>query len=324
MFDTLFYIGRFQPFHNGHASIVKHALTLARHVVVLIGSPNSPRTPRNPFTFAERAQMIHSSFPQVSTVPLLDFTYDDEAWELNARKVMDALANGPRIGVIGCAKDAATAEYLKGFEPVLVPQTGSLNATAIRTAIFTDMYASEIGETPDRAWTSMVPNPALIYSFDILEAYEEWHAAQEYKEAWFAAPFEPKHVCVDAVVIHEDQVVLVTRGKMPGKGRLALPGGHLNPDETPEQGILRELYEETGLYGEIVSSVRAFTDPHRSSIGRVITFAALVRVSNIEEMLAADDAAAVQLVPLSELNELNMHDDHYHIIRTLYGRDNWI
>ena len=37
-FDYLVFIGRFQPFHYGHAKVVETALQKARHVIILVGS----------------------------------------------------------------------------------------------------------------------------------------------------------------------------------------------------------------------------------------------------------------------------------------------
>lgn len=41
-FDYLVFIGRFQPFHLGHKSVIDQALTLAKDVIILIGSANLP------------------------------------------------------------------------------------------------------------------------------------------------------------------------------------------------------------------------------------------------------------------------------------------
>ena len=57
-YDYLVFIGRFQPFHNGHASVITKALELANKVIVLAGSANRPRYWYNPFTFDERKQTI--------------------------------------------------------------------------------------------------------------------------------------------------------------------------------------------------------------------------------------------------------------------------
>lgn len=54
-------------------------------------------------------------------------------------------------------------------------------------------------------------------------------------------------------------VLLVKRGKEPGKGKWALPSGFVEIDETPEKACLRELREETGLKGEIMRLVGVYS-----------------------------------------------------------------
>ncbi len=52
---------------------------------------------------------------------------------------------------------------------------------------------------------------------------------------------------VGAVVIDDSKVLLVRRGQEPLKGEWSLPGGALELGETLQQGVVRELLEETGL-----------------------------------------------------------------------------
>ncbi len=52
------FIGRFQPFHNGHLHALKEILSQEEHVFIAIGSAQAGFTPKNPFTTAERITMI--------------------------------------------------------------------------------------------------------------------------------------------------------------------------------------------------------------------------------------------------------------------------
>ncbi|WP_407354920.1 nicotinamide-nucleotide adenylyltransferase [Methanolobus sp. WCC5] len=53
-----FYIGRFQPFHLGHYSIIKDIALDVDEVVIGIGSAQKSHDPQNPFTAGERVLMI--------------------------------------------------------------------------------------------------------------------------------------------------------------------------------------------------------------------------------------------------------------------------
>jgi 8-oxo-dGTP diphosphatase len=65
-------------------------------------------------------------------------------------------------------------------------------------------------------------------------------------------------VGVGAVVIDGTRVLLVRRGHEPLKGEWSLPGGALELGETLQQGIIREVLEETGLVVEPASIVEVF------------------------------------------------------------------
>jgi 8-oxo-dGTP diphosphatase len=54
-------------------------------------------------------------------------------------------------------------------------------------------------------------------------------------------------VGVGAVVIDQGRVLLVRRGQAPLKGEWSLPGGALELGEALQQGVVREVLEETGL-----------------------------------------------------------------------------
>jgi 8-oxo-dGTP diphosphatase len=58
----------------------------------------------------------------------------------------------------------------------------------------------------------------------------------------------------------EDEVLLIKRNTIPFKGYWALPGGRMDPGETVEQTIVREVKEETGLDAGIVRKIGEYVE----------------------------------------------------------------
>lgn len=74
-----------------------------------------------------------------------------------------------------------------------------------------------------------------------------------------------RHVVVHAIVEKDNQLLLEKRStalSLEG-GKWALPGGFLDRDETAAQGVLRELQEETGWEGKVLTLFRVNTNPNR-------------------------------------------------------------
>ncbi len=63
-----FYIGRFQPFHNGHYNMVKRIAEDVDELVLGIGSAGDSHSTRNPFTAGERIMMITKSLVEFDLV----------------------------------------------------------------------------------------------------------------------------------------------------------------------------------------------------------------------------------------------------------------
>jgi len=79
-------------------------------------------------------------------------------------------------------------------------------------------------------------------------------------------------VGIGGVLIHEDRALLIRRGTEPLLGRWSIPGGSLEVGETLEQGVARELLEETGVEVRVQASMRRFRHAKwMGSSGRDIT-----------------------------------------------------
>jgi len=73
-----------------------------------------------------------------------------------------------------------------------------------------------------------------------------------------------RHVVVHAIVEKDGALLLAKRtGDLLESGKWSLPSGYLERDETAAQGVLRELKEETGWDGEVVSLFQIVTRPDR-------------------------------------------------------------
>jgi len=73
-----------------------------------------------------------------------------------------------------------------------------------------------------------------------------------------------RHVVTHAIVEKDGCLLLEKRdGPILETGKWCLPAGYMERDETAAQSILRELKEETGWEGEVVSLFRINTNPHR-------------------------------------------------------------
>lgn len=57
----ILFIGRFQPFHNGHLHVLGNLLKQYDQVVIVLGSAESERNWRNPFTAGERVELISAA-----------------------------------------------------------------------------------------------------------------------------------------------------------------------------------------------------------------------------------------------------------------------
>lgn len=343
------FIGRFQPLHAGHEHVVRQALSQVKHLIVLVGSANLARDARNPFTFEERKAMFRASFAyemaegRLIIEPLYDHIYSDTAWVTEVQRRVNAIVldtgNGHghrnagvadfRVALTGYGKDASSY-YLKLFPEwgniQIDSQYGTFSSTDIRKR-----YFQRIPEVP--ASILSAGTAKWLDAFKMEETFrnllEESEFLEAYPKEWGKGPF----VTADAVVVQSGHILLVERGRIPGKGLLALPGGFVDPGERIRDAAIRELREETGISdskGQIPPAMlasfiedsrsRIFDAPNRSLRGRIITHAFLFRLPERRQLFrvkGGDDAAHANWYRLGDLQPEMFFEDHWSIIEEM-------
>ena len=99
-----FYIGRFQPYHEGHHHMVEEIAEQVDELVLGIGSAGDSHTPRNPFTAGERVMMVTKSVAEFElptyVVPIEDLERNS-VWVSHVRSMSPAFdvafSNNPLV-----------------------------------------------------------------------------------------------------------------------------------------------------------------------------------------------------------------------------------
>lgn len=119
-----------------------------------------------------------------------------------------------------------------------------------------------------------------------------------------------RQLAADIILIENDKILLIKRGKEPFLGFFAVPGGRLEEDETIEQCAIREMEEETGLKVKLTQFIGIYSEPSRDP--RKIVAVAYLAKRIGGELLAGDDAAEAKWFSLNELPKLA--GDHKKIV----------
>lgn len=323
--DYSIIIGRFQPFHKGHECLIQTALEEAHQVIVVLGSTNSSRTVKNPWTYQERVSMIKSVFPDapITFTGVRDYHYSDDKWirEVRAKvnKIMDHDDSDATAALIGYKKDESSyyLDLFPWFEFIESPSTMHLDATEVRRRMF---------EGED--WFHLVPDALadnrIYYKVDSLQP--EYQFIKTYKQAWEAAPYKPTFLTVDSVINDDGHILLIQRATAPGQGLWALPGGFVNESERLIDAAIREVKEETSvdLSKKDMIQYDIFDFPSRSLRGRTITTAYYFKTTGNIKAKANDDAKQAFWVSIPDVmaNEDKFFEDHYSIICKFLFKDN--
>lgn len=329
------WIGRANPPHKGHTESFEEALESNDRLAILVGSANRSRSWRGPFTAFERETFIRQALGQkaerVDFIGIDDRLYDDAYWARSVRAAVQACNNKhkfERIVLTGFPKDR-TSDYLNWFpEWESVPsilklnnQGQILNATDFRRAIFlNDGDMDEFGIKEANAVRKWIKNHPDTFA----RLQEEGRTVEadiaKRKRAEKDYPYGICVPCVDGIIFKGDSVLMIKRGRAPGKGLWALPGGHIDKGEPSINAMCREVMEETGLIvsKSDITGMHIFDHPLRSDRGWVRSESYAIEWNPSMGMPKASQDKGEVLEwawrPISQVRGETSFEDHHEII----------
>lgn len=134
---SVLFIGRFQPFHRGHLSVLEDAFKKFDFVIVGIGSSDKFRTLENPFTVGERHAMVKHTLEELKVkpnhykvVPIPDID-DDANW------VQHVIKTCPNFEIVISGNSKVTELFKRDSKKkVLAPKMKyRISSTNVREAI---------------------------------------------------------------------------------------------------------------------------------------------------------------------------------------------
>lgn len=140
------FLGRFQPFHNAHLSIIKKSFDFVDYIIIGVGSSQYSRTKLNPFSYEERVDMIVSSLHGIKKymiMPIPDINDPPHYVDYVVGKI-------PPFDVVFSNNQYTIDLFRKNFYfPIILitPEDDSIRGTAIREAYYKG----------DASWKQYVP-----------------------------------------------------------------------------------------------------------------------------------------------------------------------
>ena len=128
-------------------------------------------------------------------------------------------------------------------------------------------------------------NCAEKNSFEFIEGMQRYHC----KKCNIIHYQNPKPTAT-LICPKDDSILLVKRAFEPAKGAWSLPGGFMELNETPNDAAIRELKEETNLYGTVVKLL-GHCSHFNSVFGDILLLGIEMKINDWNTLKAGDDAS---------------------------------
>jgi bifunctional NMN adenylyltransferase/nudix hydrolase len=348
-YKTGIIIGRFQPFHLAHLEIARQALQNSDKLIIVVGSCNRPRTIKNPWFSEERIDMIRDAifasghagwkdkeieFPtgRIEFVEVRDYMYNNYKWaaEVYSKALAAGATDDKDTALYGCYKDDSSF-YLNMFpqwDLNKVDYMFNLDATDIRNALYTGKISEWQPLLSEHIFWKL---STFIGSDEYKRQKDEYEFIVNNDKQFESYPNgKPTFVTVNALAIKSGHILMIKRGRNPGKGLWALPGGFLSQDEQLLDGAVRELKEKThinidkSVLKEKVADVQIFAHPKRSLRGRIITHAYLMDLGvgvlpTVKSDSAEDEVKWIAFADVAKM-EREIFEDNQDIFTAMTSR----
>jgi len=130
---------------------------------------------------------------------------------------------------------------------------------------------------------------------------------------------------VGAVTIQDGRLLLVQRGRPPGRGLWAIPGGRVLYGERMTEAVRREVFEETGLQinpGRVIWTGDSI-GPGEPPAWHFCLVDYLCTVHG-GDLMVGDDAASAAWVPLEEVANLALTPTMFELLAVLKRSGEWL
>ena len=322
------FIGRFQPFHNGHLNSVKIALMHSKKLIIAIGGYRLSASIRGPWSADERIEMIksclsRSQLKRIDFIVLRDRLYCEEKWVNNLKgEVSKIVGNKEPIAIIGHEKDSSSY-YLNIFPEWKFLETGNyegINATDFRKEYFSSKnLITGYEKLPKQIVSWLKKYKKSVYYKNI--KYQFLYINKVLKNKKKLLPFE---VCNGLVICCG--YILLVKSKAPlRKGFFSLPEAIYVSNENYKKISIKAVLNETKI--EIMpekielaykkNGVFSYRDRFPICKQTSYTYYYHLKENTLPEVFKTKETELAQWILLEDLYliENQIYADHFQIIQ---------